>query len=113
MAEVLANSFIDPTTILNGGIDSSVTSVAVVDAAEIPTIGSTRILVWDGTDDSSKELMKVTAVVANTLTVVRGIEGPGAQAHVSGENVELVQSKGSLEDFFAQGTALVNYLIAR
>lgn len=67
-------------TTLDGGINDAVTSVAVVDATGHPT-EPFKITV-------EKEIMNVTNVAGNTLTVVRGQEGTVAAAHDSGAVVE-------------------------
>lgn len=68
---------------LDGAINASVTSLAVVSAASFPTGGD----FWIRIDD---EILKVTGVSSNTFTVVRGESGGGASAaasHSSGATV--------------------------
>lgn len=75
---------------LNGGIDSSVTSIAVNDAASLSAAGVFRIRVED-------EIMKVTAISGNTLTVVRGQEGTTAASHADLTPVYQVLTKEGLD----------------
>lgn len=64
-------------TTLNGGIDASTTTVTVSDASVMSTSPQFRIIV-------ESELMLVTGVSGNDLTVVRGAEGTSAAAHSNG-----------------------------
>lgn len=113
MPEVTGNSFVDPTTTLDGAINNSVTAVTVDSVAEIPSPGTSRILVWDGVLSTTKELMKVISVAGLVLTVERGIENTSAQSHGDGDPVELVLSKQALDTYLAQQLAVFNYLTAR
>ena len=60
-------------TTLNEALDNSETGVDVVDASVFPAVPF-RVKVED-------ELMLVTAIATNTLTVTRGIEGTSAVSH--------------------------------
>lgn len=104
--EAYGNSVVDPTTTLDGGINNSTTSVTVHSGTEIPASGDSRILVWDGTNDNTKELMKVTGGGGTTsLTVVRGQEGTSAISHSDGDKVELVLTAEALTNILAQTVA--------
>jgi hypothetical protein len=69
-----------PLTTLNGGIDSSATSINVTDASTIPANAGFTILI-------DTEQMAVTGKTSNTLTVIRGTNGTSADSHSNGANV--------------------------
>ena len=79
-------------TKFNGAINSSVTSIVVVDATVFPPTGNFRVT-------SDDEIMIVTAVSGNTLTVLRGQEGSTAIAHADQGDLIHVLTKGSLMAF--------------
>ena len=87
-------------TTLSSGITSSATSIDVVDASAWPTLGSgdhslcTLITV---ADPDVLEIVKVTAISGNTLTVVRAQEGTTARAFASADKAELRVTAGLLE----------------
>lgn len=87
MAEQLLNN---ASTSLNGGINNSTTTVVVNNGSVLPSSGNFRILI-------GSEIMLVTAISSNTLTVTRGAEGTTAVSHSSGDNVDHIYTKGSLE----------------
>lgn len=82
---------------LNGAINSSVTSITVTDASSMPSTGNFRIII-------DSELMLVTAVSSNTLTVTRGIEGTTGASHLDLAPVTLIVTVAALQagigDFF-------------
>lgn len=84
--EQLANN---AQTTLNGGINSSVTTLTLASASSFPTSGVFRILI--GT-----EILKVTAVSGTTLTVARGSEGTTPASHSSGDAVTAIQTAASV-----------------
>jgi len=75
-------------TTLTAGINSSVTSATVVSGSALLggitiSAGETFTVVIDP-DTALEEIVDVTAVSTNTLTIVRGIDGSTAQAHSAG-----------------------------
>jgi hypothetical protein len=76
-------------TTLNGGINSSVTSLTATSGAVFPSTGTFRIRIDD-------EIMLCTARSSNTLTVVRGVESTSAATHSNGATVSHVVTAGSL-----------------
>ena len=69
------------TTTLNGGINSSVTSVTLTDASQFPSSGTNFIII-------GSEEMSYTGVSGNTLTgVTRGVAGTSAASHSDGATV--------------------------
>lgn len=90
--EQLANN---ASTTLNGAINNSTTSVVVTDGSVFPSSGNFRVL-------CGTEIMLCTARSTNTLTVVRGQEGTTADSHSSTNNIELVYTKGSIEQLLTE-----------
>ena len=87
-------------TTLSSGITSSATSIAVVDASAWPTLGSgdyTLCTFITVADPDVLEIVKVTAISGNTLTVVRAQEGTTARAFASADKAELRVTAGLLE----------------
>lgn len=85
------------STTLSTGISNSATSVAVVDGSVFPALatGDTTYVTLSTTDGNTTEIVKVTARVTNTLTVVRGAS---PSAFSSGDLCELRLTKELLED---------------
>jgi hypothetical protein len=103
MAERFCNKY---QTVLNGGINDTETSVVVVDASGFPDSGNFRLLI-------DQEVVLVTGVSGNTLTVERGIEGYTAVSHSDGAPVvgtiltaEVMTnlSTGSGQNYFGDGS---------
>src|SRR5437016_4936516 len=87
--ELFANA---ATSSLVSRINSSVTSLTVVDASSFPATGNFRIVI-------DTEIMQVTAVSTNTLTVVRGTEGTTAASHSSAATVTVILTAAALASF--------------
>lgn len=90
--EVLLNNVV---TTLNGAINASTTSVTVADGSGFPAKMDCRIICED-------EIMKVTDVSTNTLTVVRGVEGTTAATHADGTDVAAIATAQGLTNIFDQ-----------
>ncbi len=87
-------------TLLSSGITSSATSISVSDASAWPTLYTgdySLATLVDISDNTIFEIVKVTAINSNTLTVARGQEGTTARAFNSGDKVELRLTAGLLE----------------
>lgn len=94
-------------TTLSSGITSSATSIAVADASVFPSIsGSEYFYVTFEDLIGNVEIVKVTAVSSNTLTVVRAQESTTARAYASGDKAENRLTAGSLNDVSDQTVAL-------
>jgi len=93
MVEILRNN---PSTTLNGAINSTVTSLIVTSATGFPTTGDFRIRI-------DNEIILVTSVSGTTFTVIRAVEEyQGTQtavSHSNGAAVTLVLSQHGLSDF--------------
>jgi hypothetical protein len=73
---------VSPTT-LNGALTSTATSVTLTSGAGISTCNGLMV---------DSELMVVTAVSGNTVTVTRGTIGTTAASHLTGAKVTITQS---------------------
>lgn len=83
-------------TELAAAITSSATTVVVMDAAGMPTLnaGDTFKITVENGNKTAVEIMVVTEVVGNTLTVVRGQEGTVASAFDALSVVEMRLTAG-------------------
>ena len=79
-------------TTLNGGITDSATSIVVTSGSVFPSTGDYRVV-------CDSEIMLVTARTTNTLTVVRGVEGTTAVAHLNGADIGMLVTKGGFEKY--------------
>lgn len=77
-------------TTLSGAINNSVTSIVVASATGIPATGTFRLLIDD-------EILICTSRSGTTLTVQRGQENTTAVSHSTGAVVDLVLTKGALD----------------
>ena len=87
----------DPGTTLTANINNSTTSIPVATGAGYPTTKNFRVLI--GT-----ELLLVTAnsgATPDTWTATRGIEGTTAASHLSGVQVNMVVTKGMIDQIRA------------
>jgi len=86
------------------GINASVTIVTVTDASELPDSGDFLVTIWDKTsypdpcDDVNAEIVKVTGVSGNILTIVRGQEDTIGVSHDHGHAVEMLITAGTFEE---------------
>jgi len=91
-------------TTLFSGITDVATTLTVVSKTGFPTSGDFVITVWDANsykdpgDDSSMEIMIVTAISGNTFTVTRAQESTTGKAHVSGNAVQMLFTAGILQE---------------
>jgi len=75
-------------TTLAAGIDDTTTSISIADATKLPPAPFIAVI-WNATDypdivsDPNVEIVYVSAVNSNTLTVIRGYDGTTASAHNS------------------------------
>ncbi|MBC3906204.1 hypothetical protein [Undibacterium umbellatum] len=99
------------TSVLAAGITSVATSLTVAtgDGAKFPnpTVGDTFLVTLyklSGVTETSYEIVKCTARVGDTLTVVRAQEGTTGTAYATGDNVALRLTAGSMStDAIAEG----------
>lgn len=90
MPHVLEQFTNNVSTTLNGSINNSVTTVDVTDASLMPNVGNFRIIV-------DSEIMKVTDILSNALTVERGTEGTTAASHADLAPVTLLVTVEALK----------------
>jgi hypothetical protein len=85
------------STTLSSGISNSVTSIDVVDGSVFPALntGDTTYVTLSTTDGNTTEIVKVTGISTDTLTVVRNAS---PSAFSSGDLCELRLTKELLED---------------
>jgi len=99
-------------TLLNGTIDNSTTTVAVADASVFSPLPQFRIII-------DSEIMLVTAIAGNSLTVTRGAESSLAAAHTDGANVAQIITREGIQrmqrdwnnPFFDDSNAIPHQLI--
>lgn len=87
-----------------GGLDASALSVIVADASVLPTAGDFLVTVWNKVsypnpcDDPNAEILRVTGVSGNTLTIERGQEDTTGVAHANAQAVEMLITAGTFEE---------------
>ena len=90
------------STTLSSAITNSATSIAVADASLFPTLGSGDYFYATIGEGSGSEIVKVTAISSNTLTVTRAQDGTTASAFSSGETIALRVVAAALDDIASQ-----------
>ena len=90
------------STTLSSAITNSATSVAVADASLFPTLGSGDYFYATIGEGGGSEIVKVTAISSNTLTVTRAQDGTTASAFSSGETIALRVVAAALDDIASQ-----------
>ena len=103
MAVKFANNV---STSLSAAINATQTTISVADASRLPTLSSgDYIYLTIDTDTASPtiEVVKVTAISSNDLTVVRGQDGTTAASFSNGTKVELRVTAAALDDIAAAG----------
>jgi len=95
---------------LADGINDSQTTIDLQSAASFPSLSAGEY--FYGTVESVSgqiEIVKVTNVAGNTLTVVRAQEGTSAAPFVEGSKFELRITVGAVEDYVEQNAELADY----
>lgn len=93
------------TTTLAAALTAGATSIVVSDASRLPTLSAGDyfyLVLQKFTDRSYVEIVKVTGVASNTLTVVRAQAGSTAKAFAIGDYAELRLTKGTFDEYLAQ-----------
>lgn len=104
MAFLLKKNCARTTINQTGGINASDLIVIVTDASQLPSTGDFLITIWDKVtypdpcDDTNQEIVKVTGVSGNTLTIERGQEDTIGKAHANGQAVEMLITAGTFEE---------------
>lgn len=87
-----------------GGINASSLSLVITDGTQLPSSGDFLATIWDKIsfpdpcDDPNTEIIKITDIVSNTLTIIRGQEDTTGVAHANGQAVELLITAGTFEE---------------
>ena len=90
-------------TTLSSGITSSATSITVADASVLPSITGSQYFYMTLEDTSGNlEIVKVTSVSSNTLTVTRAQDGSSGRAFSAGDKAENRLTAGGLNDVATQ-----------
>ena len=76
-------------TTLSSGINNSTTTVPVASAAVFPTPDANNVFFATIDDGTNIEVVKVTAISSNDLTVVRAQDNTSASAFSTGANIQL------------------------
>lgn len=86
-------------TTLASGITNSATSISVQDGSVFPSLGAGdhTYLTFDN-KNGTREIVKLTAISGNTLTVVRGQDGTAATSFNAADSVELRLTAALLDD---------------
>jgi len=96
MAIVFRNN---ATTALASDITNSATSITVTDGSKLPSITGSDYFYCTLDDGTNNEIVKVTAISGNTLTVVRAQDNTTARAFSTGDLAELRLTAAVLETF--------------
>jgi len=81
----------DPcSSVLDGGINGSQTTLDVDDGSAFPAVGNFRLRIDD-------ELLLCTGRSSNTLTVTRGVEGTSGAVHADDAAISHILTAGSLD----------------
>ena len=98
MAEIKFSNYV--RTVLTSAINDVQPTFDVIDASALPSIGvgDWFYLVLLRLQDGLKEIVKVTGVSSNTLTVVRAQDNTSARTFAQNDRVELWVTAATLED---------------
>jgi len=91
-------------TVINqiGGLTLTDLSLIVADVSSLPVSTNFLMTIWDSdtypdpTDDSGREIVLVTDIVGNVLTIVRAQEDTVASLHANGTIVALLITAGKI-----------------
>ena len=92
---------------LAAAINSTVTTISVVDASTFPTLGAGDVMYLTLSDNlnSVTEIVKCTAASGGTFTVVRGHESTSVASWIIGSHVQIRITAGLITDLLAESTA--------
>lgn len=88
-------------TTISGSLTTSATSVTVADASNFPTLGAgdyTYATLAEAATPANLEIVKVTAISSNTLTVTRAQQGTSARSFSASDLCELRVTSGLMEE---------------
>lgn len=92
-------------TTLASDLGTSATTVTVTDASVFPALGASDWCVAvlykpDGAGETGHEIVRVTAITGNDLTVDRGQESTPIGSFGAGDHIELRNTAGSMESLW-------------
>ena len=96
MAVVFKNN---ANTILASDITSTATSISVLSGSVFPSLSAGEYFLCTLDDDTNNEIVKVTAISGNTLTVERAQEGTTARAFSTSDTIESRVTAGIMDLF--------------
>lgn len=94
-------------TTISGSLSTSATSVTVADASNFPTLGAgdyTYATLAEASTPANLEIVKVTAISSNTLTVVRAQQSTSARSFSASDLCELRVTAGLMEEAIDEKT---------
>lgn len=87
------------STVISSDITATDTSIPVTDASVFPALGAgEHTYVTLENTNGDLEIVKVTAISSNTLTVIRGQDGTTARAYSTGDFIQLRVTAALLND---------------
>jgi hypothetical protein len=86
-------------TVLASDITSTATSISVLNGSVFPSLSAGEYFLCTLDDDTNNEIIKVTAISGNTLTVERAQEGTTARAFSTSDTIESRVTAGIMELF--------------
>jgi len=92
---------------LAAAINTSATTITVVNASTFPTLGGGDVMYLTLSDNlnSVTEIVKCTGVSGTTFTIVRAQEGTTAASWIISSHVQLRITAGLITDLLAESTA--------
>ena len=87
------------TTTLNGDLTNVATSIVVTDGSVFGTVASPNYMMltlFSGSPENKWEIVKVTGITANTLTVTRAQDGTAGVSWSSGDRIGCRMNAGSI-----------------
>ena len=104
---------------MGGGFGEGVTTLVVDDASKLPTSLPFYVTLWDEgtypdpTDDSDVEIVKVTAISTNDLTVIRGQGGTSDVAHDDDEAVKVLIVAGHFDEIVSELVKCIGHRLGK
>ena len=97
---------------LAAAINSTVTTISVVDASTFPTLGAGDVMYLTLSDNlnSVTEIVKCTATSGGTFTVVRGHESTTPISWINGSHVQIRITAGLITDLLIESSESENVL---
>jgi len=97
------------STTLSASLGSAATTATVADGSVFPTLGGSDHCYITLNGSVGTEIVKVTAIVTNTLTIVRAQDGTTAKNFLSGDRAELRLTTAALNDLAQESDDLGDF----